>query len=142
MLVQIFSHGAVDRLYQALPILFVWEIVLLPVTKIAMHHRCIAAARAEQEEEQRVLALLDGKGEEMVLARASSVGSGSTHVLHRMESSASRKKQIHGAGDEYWPAVPVPFGGSMVKTDNDKDKDKDTDNDNNDKDKIENGSGA
>jgi len=57
-----------------------------------------------------------------VLARASSVGSGSTHVLHRMESSASRKKQIHGAGDEYWPAVPVPFGGSMVKTDNDNDK--------------------
>lgn len=117
VLVQIFSGGAVDRLYQALPILFVYEIVLLPMAKMAMHHRCIAAAKMAQEHEAAMaVANFEGKGEDVMTARASSVAASSTHELRRVETSASQsQRQPQRAGDEYWPSVPVPFGGALAK---------------------------
>ncbi|TIA23360.1 hypothetical protein D6C83_08060, partial [Aureobasidium pullulans] len=68
VLIQIWSGGAVDRLYQALPILFTWEIVFLPLAVIALNHRCAVAEREhkakEEERRQLILAAEKGKADE------------------------------------------------------------------------------
>lgn len=116
VLVQIFSGGAVNRLYQALPILFVYEIVLLPLAKMGMHYRCIAAVRTEQEEEARAIARysqLGDKGMEMT-ARTNSVTS-STHELKRVKTAERRQEdRVTRFGAAYWPSVPVPFGDTLA----------------------------
>ena len=114
VLVQIFSGGAVNRLYQALPILFAYEVVLLPLSKMALHHRCLVAVKASYEEEQRVLTRVEGKG--VSAARAQSVAApsmtDSSYALHRAVTARSQPE--HRAGDEYWPSVPVPFGDALA----------------------------
>lgn len=68
LLVQIWSRGAANRLYQALPILFAWEVALLPAAKAAMHHRCRAAARLHREEEEgRMVGSAEDKDELVVV---------------------------------------------------------------------------
>jgi hypothetical protein len=64
VLIQIWSGGAVDRLYQALPILFMWEIVGLPMGVVALGFRCRVAEREfrAMEEERRQLILKAEKG--------------------------------------------------------------------------------
>ncbi|KAI5235381.1 hypothetical protein E4T43_09309 [Aureobasidium subglaciale] len=59
ILIQIWSGGN-DRLYQALPILFAWEVLLTPLAIIGMQRRCYAAiqmaksARARVEDREKV----------------------------------------------------------------------------------------
>lgn len=124
VLVQIFSGGAVNRLYQALPILFVYEIVLLPVAKMAMHHRCLTAVHAEQrDEEMRHAAVMkehhNDDSKDGYVARENSVGEGSTHELTLVSSREAERieqaeQQHEKVAQEYWPAVPVPFGGRLA----------------------------
>lgn len=119
VLVQIFSGGAVNRLYRALPILFAYEVLLLPLSKMAMHHRCVGAVVQEEQEMETVLTRFDRKGEESETetGRASSVTVGSS-VLGLQRAGSVRSLASRGGGgggDQYWPSVPVPFGGSLVK---------------------------
>ncbi|KAG9682430.1 hypothetical protein KCU95_g14298, partial [Aureobasidium melanogenum] len=69
VLIQIWSGGAVDRLYQALPILFTWEIVFLPLAVVALNHRCAVAEREhkamEEERRQLIRRVETGKADEM-----------------------------------------------------------------------------
>jgi hypothetical protein len=68
VLIQIWSGGAVDRLYEALPILFTWEIVFLPLAVVALNFRCKVAEReykaAEEERKQLILKAEKGKVDE------------------------------------------------------------------------------
>lgn len=58
-----------DRLYQALPILFTWEIVFLPLAVVALNHRCAVAEREhkamEEERRQLIRRVETGKADEM-----------------------------------------------------------------------------
>ncbi|KAK4993248.1 hypothetical protein LTR50_000568 [Elasticomyces elasticus] len=40
VLVQIWSHGCVNRLYVALPVLFAWEVLMGPVAAYSLYKRC------------------------------------------------------------------------------------------------------
>jgi hypothetical protein len=76
VLIQIWSGGAVDRLYQALPILFTWEIVFLPAGVVALGFRCKVAEREfraeEEERRQLILKAEKGKVDEIVEEEAPS----------------------------------------------------------------------
>ncbi|CAD0087672.1 unnamed protein product [Aureobasidium vineae] len=105
VLIQIWSGGAVDRLYQALPILFTWEIVFLPLCVVALNHRCAVAEREhkaiEEERRQLILKAEKGKVDEMP-ERSGSEGAPSPvdEKVHRFEADVQR--------DAYSPSVPPP----------------------------------
>ena len=88
-----------DRLYQALPILFTWELVFLPLAVVALNFRCKVAEREFRvlEEERRLLILKAEKGkvDEVVEARGGS---------EDVPLPGDEKMQ----GDVYAPAVPPP----------------------------------
>ncbi|EKV06262.1 SNG1 family protein [Penicillium digitatum PHI26] len=48
VLIQIWSGGCNNRLYRALPIMFSWWIVRVPIAVDAMQHRCKAAVAAQE----------------------------------------------------------------------------------------------
>ncbi|THY11183.1 hypothetical protein D6D01_09014 [Aureobasidium pullulans] len=106
VLIQIWSGGAVDRLYQALPILFTWEIVFLPLAVIALNHRCAVAEREhkakEEERRQLILAAEKGKADEMGEGRISesAVESPVDEKVHSFEADVAR--------NPYSPAIPPP----------------------------------
>ncbi|THW82380.1 hypothetical protein D6D15_10232 [Aureobasidium pullulans] len=106
VLIQIWSGGAVDRLYQALPILFTWEIVFLPLAVIALNHRCAVAEREhkakEEERRQLILAAEKGKADEMGEGRTSESVAESPieEKVHSFEADVAR--------NPYSPAIPPP----------------------------------
>ncbi|THX68857.1 hypothetical protein D6D04_10461 [Aureobasidium pullulans] len=106
VLIQIWSGGAVDRLYQALPILFTWEIVFLPLAVIALNHRCAVAEREhkakEEEKRQLILAAEKGKADEMGEGRISESVAESPvdEKVHSFEADVAR--------NPYSPAIPPP----------------------------------
>ncbi|THX68209.1 hypothetical protein D6D05_09509 [Aureobasidium pullulans] len=106
VLIQIWSGGAVDRLYQALPILFTWEIVFLPLAVIALNHRCAVAEREhkakEEERRQLILAAEKGKADEMGEGRISESVAESPvdEKVHSFEADVAR--------NPYSPAIPPP----------------------------------
>ena len=95
-----------DRLYQALPILFTWEIVFLPLAVIALNHRCRVAEMAYKagEEEKRLLIL---KGERS--REASSEGSTRTDSIGEKvkETEANAQAEAKEA-NLYSPSIPPP----------------------------------
>ncbi|KAH0284630.1 hypothetical protein M436DRAFT_44140 [Aureobasidium namibiae CBS 147.97] len=101
VLIQIWSGGAVDRLYQALPILFTWEVVFLPLAIVALNHRCKVAERehlaAEEERRQLILKAEKGKEDEVVEEEASSL------VDAKVQSF-----EAEGQRDVYAPAIAPP----------------------------------
>ncbi|THY42063.1 hypothetical protein D6C98_09049 [Aureobasidium pullulans] len=106
VLIQIWSGGAVDRLYQALPILFTWEIVFLPLAVIALNHRCAVAEREhkakEEERRQLIMAAEKGKADEMGEGRTSESVAESPvdEKVHSFEADVAR--------NPYSPAIPPP----------------------------------
>ncbi|THW95176.1 hypothetical protein D6D18_05813 [Aureobasidium pullulans] len=104
VLIQIWSGGAVDRLYQALPILFTWEIVFLPLAVIALNHRCAVAERElkakEEERRQLIMAAEKGKADEMGEGRTSESVAESPvdEKVHSFEADVAR--------NPYSPAIP------------------------------------
>ncbi|THY90308.1 hypothetical protein D6C93_06615 [Aureobasidium pullulans] len=106
VLIQIWSGGAVDRLYQALPILFTWEIVFLPLAVIALNHRCAVAEREhkakEEERRQLIMAAEKGKADEMGEGRISESVAESPvdEKVHSFEADVAR--------NPYSPAIPPP----------------------------------
>ncbi|THX49785.1 hypothetical protein D6D06_08364 [Aureobasidium pullulans] len=106
VLIQIWSGGAVDRLYQALPILFTWEIVFLPLAVIALNHRCAVAEREhkakEEERRQLIMAVEKGKADEMGEGRTSESVAESPvdEKVHSFEADVAR--------NPYSPAIPPP----------------------------------
>lgn len=94
-----------DRLYQALPILFIWEVVFLPLAIVALNHRCKVAERehvaAEEERRQLILKAEKGKADDMVEGRDG------------MEEASPVDEKVQsfetdGQRDVYAPAVPPP----------------------------------
>jgi hypothetical protein len=51
LLVQIWSDGCESQLYRALPIMFSWWIVCVPITVLCVRYRCITAIQAERASE-------------------------------------------------------------------------------------------
>ncbi|THX05291.1 hypothetical protein D6D13_07201 [Aureobasidium pullulans] len=106
VLIQIWSGGAVDRLYQALPILFTWEIVFLPLAVIALNHRCAVAEREhkakEEERRELIMAAEKGKANEMGEGRTSESVAESPvdEKVHSFEADVAR--------NPYSPAIPPP----------------------------------
>ncbi|KAF4553273.1 Hypothetical protein D9617_7g030000 [Elsinoe fawcettii] len=117
VLIQIWSGGGLNRLYQALPILFSWEILCFPFQILALYLRCI---RAKSEVT---------KQEEMIDERVQT----SLERLRRENETRSPKRSswrsswgMGGAGrasllrmnsrDEYAPALPIPFITEMTRT--------------------------
>jgi hypothetical protein len=95
----------VDRLYQALPILFTWEIVFLPLAVVALNHRCKVAEREHKavEEERRLLILKAEKGrvDEVVEGRdGSEEPSPVDEKVQSFEADVQR--------NVYSPAIPPP----------------------------------
>lgn len=99
VLIQIWSGGAVDRLYQALPILFTWEIVFLPLAVVALNHRCKVAEREHvaAEEARRQLILKAEKGK---LDKCEEETSAVDEKVQSLEADGQR--------DVYAPAIPPP----------------------------------
>jgi len=101
VLIQIWSGGAVDRLYQALPILFTWELVFLPLAVVALNHRCKVAERehvaAEEERRQLIMKAEKGRVDEVVEEEASSP------VNEKVQSF-----EADGQRDVYAPAIAPP----------------------------------
>jgi hypothetical protein len=99
VLIQIWSGGAVDRLYQALPILFTWEIVFLPLAVVALNFRCKVAEREHRaaEEERRQLILKAEKG------RVDEGDDASSPVDEKVQSF-----EADGQRDVYSPAIAPP----------------------------------
>jgi len=91
----------VDRLYQALPILFTWEVVFLPLAVVALNHRCKVAERehvaAEEERRQLILEAEKGRVDEVVEEEASSP------VDEKVQSF-----ETEGQRDVYAPAIAPP----------------------------------
>ncbi|KAI5274964.1 hypothetical protein E4T47_02041 [Aureobasidium subglaciale] len=105
VLIQIWSGGAVDRLYQALPILFTWEIVFLPLAVIALNHRCAVAEREhkahEEERRQLIMAAEKGKADDVPDRRSGSEApSPVDEKVHSFEADVQR--------NPYAPAIPPP----------------------------------
>lgn len=116
ILIQIWSGGTVNRLYRALPILFAWEIVLLPAAKAAMHHRCRAAARLDHDEEENRTG--SEEKDDMVVRANSTSGSSMTATAvpddgRQQSITATPALPTAAAGEEYFPAAPVPFVGAL-----------------------------
>jgi hypothetical protein len=88
----------VDRLYQALPILFTWEIVFLPLAVVALNFRCKVAEREHKavEEERRQLILKAEKGKV-------DDDETSSPVDEKVQSF-----EVDGQRDVYSPAIAPP----------------------------------
>ena len=95
-----------DRLYEALPILFTWEIVFLPLAVVALNFRCKVAEREHKaaEEERRLLILKAEKGraDEDVEGRDGSEEAPSP-VDEKVQSFEADVQR-----DVYSPAIPPP----------------------------------
>lgn len=106
VLVTIWSGGATNQLHISLPILFAWEVVLYPLSILALHYRCAYAAREHQanEEAMRDKYASHNTGEpirrEKTRTRGESLNGG---VI------ASPAPQTPGVGNGYFPSTPVPF---------------------------------
>ncbi|KAG9855849.1 hypothetical protein KCU98_g1714, partial [Aureobasidium melanogenum] len=105
VLIQIWSGGAVDRLYQALPILFTWEIVFLPLAVVALNHRCAVAEREHKamEEERRQLIIKAEKGKVDEMPERSASEEAPSPVDEKVQSFEADVKR-----DAYSPAIPPP----------------------------------
>lgn len=95
-----------DRLYQALPILFTWEVVFLPLAVMALNHRCRVAEMAYKagEEEKRLLVLKGERSREESIegsTRANSVG----EKVREMEANAEAEVK---EANLYSPSIPPP----------------------------------
>lgn len=106
VLIQIWSGGAVDRLYQALPILFTWEIVFLPLAVMALNHRCAVAEREHRamEEERRQLIMKAEKGKADEMPERSASEEAPSPVDEKVQQSFEADVQR----DAYSPAIPPP----------------------------------
>ncbi|KAI5204543.1 hypothetical protein E4T39_03555 [Aureobasidium subglaciale] len=105
VLIQIWSGGAVDRLYEALPILFTWEIVFLPLSVIALNHRCAVAEREhkahEEERRQLILAAEKGKADDAPGRQSGSEAPSLVNEkVHSFEADVQR--------NPYAPVIPPP----------------------------------
>ncbi|KAG9605957.1 hypothetical protein KCU77_g565, partial [Aureobasidium melanogenum] len=105
VLIQIWSGGAVDRLYQALPILFTWEIVFLPLAVVALNHRCAVAEREHKamEEERRQLITKAEKGKVDEMPERSASEEAPSPVNEKVQSFEADVQR-----NAYSPAIPPP----------------------------------
>lgn len=95
-----------DRLYQALPILFTWEIVFLPLAVVALNHRCAVAEKEHKamEEERRQLIMDAEKGKADEMPEPSASEEAPSPVNEKVQQSFETDVQR----DAYSPAIPPP----------------------------------
>lgn len=95
-----------DRLYQALPILFTWEVVFLPLAVVALNHRCKVAEReylaAEEQRRQLISRAEKGKVDE-ITEGADGTEDGASPVDKKVQSF-----EASGQKDVYAPAIAPP----------------------------------
>ncbi|GME65335.1 hypothetical protein GTA08_BOTSDO00978 [Neofusicoccum parvum] len=111
VLVTIWSGGAVNRLYRALPILFAWWVVLAPVACFALKWRCRKAAEAhaadvaakEEELGKKKDAWEKGRG---LSSPGTATGGGEMGGFVAAEGLSRQHT-------EYFPSAPVPFEGTL-----------------------------
>ncbi|OJD29964.1 nitrosoguanidine resistance protein sng1 [Diplodia corticola] len=113
VLMTIWSGGAVNRLYRALPIMFAWVAVMAPCAFVALRWRCKKAVEAAAEEAER-------KEKERAEIVRKEVGD----LQERKEKDRAGHPDADGAASEemegrreleYFPSVPTPFENTLRK---------------------------
>lgn len=96
LLMTVWSGGAVNRLYQALPILFAWVVVMAPCAVLALRWRCKKAVEAAAV----VATERTGKAQhDIEMQRLTKTP---TRDVHTAEGEARQES-------EYFPSIPAPF---------------------------------
>lgn len=111
VLITIWSNGAVNRLYRALPIMFAWIVVMLPCAFFALKWRCRKAAEAAAAEAERKEKEKDEIKKEV----------GGSLAEKMRGNGAAGRPAVDGAGaernawteSEYFPSVPTPFENTL-----------------------------
>lgn len=124
ILVQIWSGGGYQHLYQALPILFAWEIGTAPLVVLAMHKRCEAAAVEAQKAEEankNTAARIPAKAE--IADDITETGTRDNSVSTAVPSQAARRSTVvsdaapmeRRQSGQYFPNTPIPFENTLAK---------------------------
>ncbi|KAL0263310.1 hypothetical protein SLS55_002290 [Diplodia seriata] len=112
VLMTIWSGGAVNRLYRALPILFAWVVVMAPSAFLALRWRCAKAVEAAAEEAER-------KEKERAEIEKE-VGGGLREEREKARGAAAGRPNVDGGSEErreseYFPSLPTPFENTLRK---------------------------
>lgn len=116
VLITIWSAGGANSLHIALPVLFAWEIVLLPLSVLALHYRCANAAKEYDENEAAMQEKYahhtpstdtSKATEDKILERRTTVQNQRTLVSPSVQSPET--------GNGYFPSTPMPFQNTLER---------------------------
>lgn len=102
-LITIWSDGGYNRLYRSLPILFAWWVVFIPLSKSAMHWRCVKAVEEHE-------ALQVAEHEASAMRKESLVSEPGSAPRSRHINAASGGGIVGGN-----PHMPMPFGEAIAR---------------------------
>lgn len=112
VLFYVWSGGANNRLYRALPILFAWEVAVWPLAVYAMIKRCRDAGRAEYKEEERIRQLVEKQRTE-----GAALQNGKSAVSDEEADVREEEKEIRADAaidrSQYYPSMGSPFQSTL-----------------------------
>jgi len=112
VLVTIWSGGAANQLHISLPILFAWEIFLLPLSVLALHYRCANAAKEYETNEE---ALRNKYGSQSTSEGNTYEKTMTKNVDRATATISSPTPQTFEVGNGYFPSTPVPFQNTLER---------------------------
>lgn len=113
VIITIWSSGGANQLNVALPILFAWEILLLPLSLVALRYRCASAAKEYNDNE---VAMKEKYGyHEETEAQQTTEEKDPEIIILGDDGFASPKITRTTTGNEYFPSSGIPFQGTLER---------------------------
>lgn len=114
LLITIWSSGGVDCLNIALPVLFAWEVLLLPLSMVALRVRCAHAAKEFNDNEAAMKEKYAYNPESEATQQAAEKDDLEAIIMGR-EGSASPSAAPSTTGNGYFPSASLPFQETLQR---------------------------